>query len=370
MQYSDAVSGGPIEEIYRSKVVFDVEGNKREVFDANDRPVMRAVTDMLSTPILQSSMEAGERWTLKDIAGKPLYGWDSHGHQTRTVYDQLQRPIESHLRTANEPELLVGRTVYGESEADPEAANLRGKPTRVFDQAGVVANTPYDFKGNLLSSVRQLAAEYKATCDRANEVTLETSTYTSHTVYDALNRLTEVTLPDNTVIQTTYNEASLPDKLDANLHGTTELSPFITNINYNASRQREAVEYGNGAATKFIHDPLTFRLSQILTKRNSVNFPGDQPGQVQNLKYTYDPVGNITHIRDESQQTVYFRNAVVTPSNEYTYDATYRLIEATGREHLGQSNGTRNAPTLPRPSRSDISHDNPNDGNAMGTYLE
>ncbi|KAF7513142.1 hypothetical protein GJ744_010538 [Endocarpon pusillum] len=370
MQYSDAVSGGPIEEIYRSRVVFDVEGNKREIFDAKDRLVMRAVTDMLSTPILQSSMEAGERWTLKDTAGKPLYGWDSRGHQTRTVYDQLQRPIESRLRTTNGPELLVGRTVYGESEADPEAANLREKPIKVFDQAGVVMNTPYDFKGNLLSSVRQLAVEYKATRDWTNEVALETSTYTSHTVYDALNRPTEATLPDNTVIRTTYNEASLPDKLDANLHGAAELSPFITNINYNARRQREAVGYGNGVATTFIHDPLTFRLSQILTKRNSVNFPGDQPGQVQNLKYTYDPVGNITHIRDGSQQTVYFRNTVVAPSNEYTYDAKYRLIEATGREHLGQSNGTRNAPTPTTSFSGDISHDNPNDGNAMGTYLE
>jgi len=28
------------------------------------------------------------------------------------------------------------------------------------------------------------------------------------------------------------------------------------------------------------------------------------------------------------------------PSNDYTYDANYRLVEATGREHLGQVGGS------------------------------
>src|SRR6185369_4634870 len=93
------------------------------------------------------------------------------------------------------------------------------------------------------------------------------------------------------------------------------------------------------------YDPLTFRLTQLVTQRNAVAFPGDDPQpsvagwpgrQVQNLLYTYDPAGNITHIRDDAQQTIYFRNKRVEPSNDYTYDALYRLIQATGREHLGQ----------------------------------
>ena len=27
---------------------------------------------------------------------------------------------------------------------------------------------------------------------------------------------------------------------------------------------------------------------------------------LQDLRYTYDPAGNITHIRDDAQQTIYF----------------------------------------------------------------
>src|SRR5262245_66399608 len=83
----------------------------------------------------------------------------------------------------------------------------------------------------------------------------------------------------------------------------------------------------------------------MLTWRDAVAFPDDCPQpppvgwpgcQVQNLHYTFDAVGNITHIRDDAQQTIFFRNKRVEPTAEFTHDAVYRLIEATGREHLGQ----------------------------------
>ena len=46
--------------------------------------------------------------------------------------------------------------------------------------------------------------------------------------------------------------------------------------------------------------------------------------RLQDLFHTYDPAGNITAIRDDAQQTIYFRNARVEPSADYTYDAMYQ----------------------------------------------
>jgi YD repeat-containing protein len=89
---------------------------------------------------------------------------------------------------------------------------------------------------------------------------------------------------------------------------------------------------------------------------------------VQNLRYTYDPVGNITHIRDDAQQAVFFHNRRVEPSADYTYDALHRLIEATGREHLGQAGGSlalhswNDVPRVGLPREGD--------GQAMGRYAE
>ena len=94
------------------------------------------------------------------------------------------------------------------------------------------------------------------------------------------------------------------------------------------------IEYGNNTATAYTYDPLTFRLTNLTTTR--LGFPASEQ-TVQDLAYTYDPVGNITHIQDDAdiQNVVFFRNRRVEPSNDYTYDAIYRLIQASGREQLG-----------------------------------
>jgi len=92
---------------------------------------------------------------------------------------------------------------------------------------------------------------------------------------------------------------------------------------------------------------------------------------LQDLRYTYDPAGNITHIQDDAQQTIYFRNKRVEPSNDYVYDAVYRLISAQGRDHLGQTDGQRNKPTVPDAFNQFHTHpDDPGNGDALGTYTE
>jgi RHS repeat-associated protein len=58
----------------------------------------------------------------------------------------------------------------------------------------------------------------------------------------------------------------------------------------------------------------------------------------------------------------------VEPSAGYTYDAVYRLIEATGREHLGQVGGAPIPHSYNDVPRVGVPH--PGDGNAMGTYIE
>ncbi|KAK4926167.1 hypothetical protein LTR49_006871 [Elasticomyces elasticus] len=411
-KYSDtAPIDLPITEFHREQIVFDIEGNHRKAIDAKARTVMQYDYDMLGNRIHQASMEAGERWILSDAIGKPIRSWDSRGHLFRAEYDLLRRPLRSFVtgadRTNSTQEMLTERLVYGEQHPeDNSLLNMRGKLFLHFDQAGLMAHEAYDFKGNSLSSSRQLAKQYKGVVgwsavdtilpsepttrldktglDAGLVSLLEDDRYTSSLTYDALSRPITLRMPDSTVIRPNYNDASLLEQVDVNIRaakqgdGQLVWTHFVTNIDYDAKGQRVLIDYGNGVRTTIAHDPLTFRRVQILTRRDAAAFPDDCPQpplaqwpgcQIQNLHYIYDPVGNITSIRDDAQQTRFFRNKRVEPSAEYAYDATYRLIEATGREHLGQVGAA------PSPSSS---NDNPrvgvpfsaSDGNAMARYLE
>src|SRR5262249_4908423 len=151
-------------------------------------------------------------WSLNDVTGKPIRAWDGRGHMFRTAYDQLRRLTDSHLREGAGAELLVERNVYGEAQPNPETNNLRGKVVQVFDQAGVITSDEYDFKGNPLSSRRQLAVEYKATLNWSEATPLEAAIYASDSRFDALNRPIEMTAPDNSVIRPAYNEANLLER--------------------------------------------------------------------------------------------------------------------------------------------------------------
>ena len=398
----------PVEELHRTRVTLDIEGNQREVIDARDRVVMRYEYDMLGTRIHQSSMEAGERRMLSDVAGKPIRAWDSRGHAFRTEYDPLRRPLRSFVQGAD-PQLpaaiiLVGKTEYGEGQPNDAQLNLRARPFRQFDSAGVATTEGYDFKGNLLRSSRRLAQDYKTIPDWSASPEVELETFTSRTSYDALNRPLQLVAPRSdqpgakrNVVQPAYNEANLLDQVHVWLDHPTEPaglldvatvppSPVgVNNIDYDAKGQRLRIAYKNGATTRYAYDPETFRLIQLYTRRGAA-FTGDRenpdpppatiaapdvppldrPGGLQNLRYTYDPVGNVTHIRDNAQQTIYFNNQAVPPENDYTYDAIYRLISAEGREHIGQA--AKPETTWNDESRVNLQH--PQDYTAMRNYTE
>ncbi|HRC86691.1 MAG TPA: RHS repeat-associated core domain-containing protein, partial [Thermoanaerobaculia bacterium] len=270
----------------------------------------------------------------------------------------------------------------------------RGRVCELYDQAGVVHHEEYDFKGNLLSSQRRLAQSYRAAPDWLATVPLEAESYASRSRYDALNRVSQSVAPHSdepgtrlNVVQPVYNKANLLEQVNAwldcsdlpssLLDPATASLPAVRNIHYNARGQRLSIEQGNGVTTTYRYDPLTFRLVQLLTVRDGAGFPDDCPQpppagwpgcQLQNLHYTYDPAGNVTSVRDDAQQTIFFKNTRVEPSAEYTYDALHRLIEATGREHLGQVGRAPIPHSYNDVPRAGLQH--PGDGQALGRYLE
>jgi YD repeat-containing protein len=126
-----------------------------------------------------------------------------------------------------------------------------------------------------------------------------------------------MTTPDQSVHRPTYNEANLLETVDVTLRGAQTATSFVADIDYEANGRRKLVAYGSGVTTGsgittgYHYDPLTLRLAKLTTTREV-----DQT-QLQDLAYTYDPVGNITRIEDAAQQTIFFSNQVVTPTAKY-----------------------------------------------------
>jgi RHS repeat-associated protein len=343
------------DEFYHTKVELDSEGNLRAVKDARGNTVMQYKYDMLGNMVYENSMDAGERWMLTNIASNPHYVWDinervledgsmvQEDRVFRTVYDALQRPIKNQLKVNEGGWKLIERIVYGESRPDAFEKNLRGQVFKHYDSSGLITHKAFDLKGNLVEANRQLTQTYDAEIiDWTTEEPSE-EIFIQKTAYDALNRITKLEnwhlegrLPG--IYTPKYNERGILKGETLSVNG--QLTEAIRNIEYNAKGQKTRVQYGNGTTTRYHYDTHNFRLKQLRTTRSS---PGDKlpvgptnlsdPHVLQNLYYTYDPVGNITEILDDAYESVFFKNQKVEPRSKYEYDALYRLIKAKGREN-------------------------------------
>lgn len=355
--------------LFASRVELDIEGNDREVSDSLGRTLMRYDYDLLGNRIHQANMDAGERWIVNDVAGNPIRTWDSRGFLCRMTYDQIRRPRDVFVSEEG-GERLARRTVYGESEGDTD--NHRGRVYQMFDEAGILTFVRYDFKGNQLESRRDLLPSYIEGVDWSQNPAVSGEQFVVSRIFDALNRSKTVTSPDGSVYRPSFNEADLLEKVDVDLRGGAA-THFVTDIDYDARGQRERIVYGNGAVTRYQYDRETYRLNRMTTTRppGGTSFATqlfNSSSVVQDLHYTYDPIGNLTRVRDEALKTVMHDGQEVKGEAEHTYDPLYRLIETKGREHIAQTDLDFNGKPQDAPFAGPGPH--PHDMQALRTYAE
>ncbi|KAL2060433.1 hypothetical protein VTL71DRAFT_9464 [Oculimacula yallundae] len=388
----------------------DITGNVLAVRDAmiqagddRGRIVTQSQYDMLGRPLHTVSMEKGQSFILVNVLNQPMRAWNNRGHIVRSSYDQANRLVRTFVLgdalniDGPDQEVQVHRTIYGESHPEAEERNLRGTVFMTLDQAMASTTERMDFKGNTLVTTQRVCREYKNTVSWAVvesvlsddprtpfdaaaltailDTKLENDTYRASSTFDALNRILTSQLPCSargaqSRLRLGYKNLSLVtvgyNIRDESASGEHVWIPFVKNLDYNAMGKRILIDYGNGVRATSEYDLETEALKRLSTWRN-VHVPNRVRDLLQDIKYTYDPMGHVTHVVDDAQQTSFFRNVIATPINAYTYDALYQLIEATGREHLGQPPG----PPLPyTDSDSKRFGTYPGDASAMGMYTE
>jgi RHS repeat-associated protein len=397
---------------YPSRTVSDFAGRPLAIFDSKGRRLLEYFVrilgpddraayicgyDLSGNPLFRNGMDEGWRRSLLNVAGNPIRTMDARGSTFWTIHDLLQRPTHFHVKRDDGSESLLERYLYG--EAMPER-NLRGRLARQCDGAGVLINERYDFKGNLTNSARHLGRAHTEAIDWSplEDVTGERAfdsaaaqfvesnqRYVTNTSFDALDRPVQTVAPHRESARASaqrlgYDEGGQLTTVDVWVRrGASDDGPLdptaadihaVRSIDYNARGQRLGVVAGNGVVSRYEYDPETFRVRRIRAVRPRAQ---SRKRVLQDLSYTYDPVGNITSIDDHAdfQNVVYFRNQRVDPSSAYTYDALYRLTRATGREHL--SAGRPDARTARQVTDDDarrmrVTH--PSDGQAMARFDE
>lgn len=341
----DAINGdggNPLDEKHTTQVVLDTVGNELKVIDANNYTASIAVYDLVGRPMKSISNDAGTSYALMTIDNQPAMAWLPRGQSIRMEYDDFRRSKYLWLRessTANE--IIKEAIIYGEDYQDSAGStakdkNMLGQVWKSYDQAGIAEINEYDFKGAPLESTRHIFDDYmeqgnwSGLEDTLTQIAPTTESFSSSIEYDALGRPIQSTAPDGSITANKYDQSGALIRVETKLAGAALFKAQVSLITYNEKGLRDSITYGNGANSNYTYDPLTYRLTNL--KSNNLQ----SIVYLQNLDYTYDGNGNIVEIKDNAQQTVYFKNAVVEAKQQFVYDGLNRLVQVKGREHIGQ----------------------------------
>jgi insecticidal toxin complex protein TccC len=304
------------------------------------------------------SVDAGARWTLPDVDGRPVWAHDARDTTTTWTYDAVGRPLS--LQETLQGQLPATRDVwiYGETNADARQHNQRGRCVCRYDSAGKLSWSGFRLTGQPLDETRQLLADAESDSDwkggdaSANASALDPSTYTSAWVHDATGTWVTQTDAKKNVQQRAFDVCGRLASSSMTLDRQAQAQSVLASIEYSADGQVLSETAGNGVVSSYTYEPQTQRLIRLMVTRPS---KANRATIVQDLSYTYDPVGNVVRVSDAAQATSYWRNQKIAPARIYGYDALYQLINATGREMANRGAQGHTLPPLTIPLPSDDS---------------
>ncbi|HDL8056214.1 TPA: RHS repeat protein, partial [Yersinia enterocolitica] len=287
-------------------------------------------------------VDNGRSVQLADIEGRPVVSLDANGTRTWLTYEpELGRPLEHYQQTKHGLKTITDRFLYGKSSNEHKTANLNGQCIRHYDTAGLQELVSLSITGVALQQQRQLLTDTLGPVDWFGEEQSWRSRlsqpFVTRCTTGALGQPITQTDAKGHSQRMAYNRTGqLIGSWLTLRRGHEQI--IVQSLTYSAAGQKLCEESGNGVVTEYRYEAETQRLIGIKTIRPE-RVQG--PKILQDLRYDYDPVGNILAIHNDAEATRFYRNQKVVPENIYRYDALYQLIEATGRET--DSNGAQSA---------------------------
>lgn len=283
--------------IYTTNYNYDELGNLTLLTDAQGN-VRSFVYDSLGRQRIQEDLHSPTATGFR--AWRSQY--DANGNRTRITdpmgqvinyfYDDLNRLIKEDWNNDGTFDVVYNHD---------GGTNGIGYVSRIISD-GLVVNFVHDKAGNTNLEVKQMGA----------------TSYVTQTVYDLMGRQASVTYPGAFyTVSTTYNAAGQVETV------TKESSLVVSDMDYDVSGQISSITYANGTVTTNTYDPLEDnRLTHKVTTGSYNDGTTVTTGNIQDLTYTYDDIGNITSILDASITST-------AKTSTYTYDDLSRLLSVT-----------------------------------------
>ncbi|MEM8010904.1 RHS repeat-associated core domain-containing protein [Morganella morganii] len=316
----------------------------------------RYVTSLSGQVLCTESADAGISLTLNDAAGRLMIsisqictdkGQDNCSKAVTQTFryegaDSAGRLLSITEQTAGQNAQVTERFMYaGNSEAE-KAKNLAGICTHHYDPAGLMQTDSIALTGVPLSITRQLLkdADKPVSWPESNPQTLlSAEKYTTQTIADATGAVLNTTDAAGHQQKVTYDIAGLLRTSRVTVKGGTE-KIIIKSVTYSAAGQKLCEEHGNGVVTTYTYEPQTQRLIAV-----KIEHPARKK-IFQDLRYEYDPVGNVLCVTNSAEETRFWHNQKVVPENRYTYDTLYQLVSATGREMASAGQQSSSLPDI------------------------
>ncbi|SFW78490.1 MULTISPECIES: RHS repeat-associated core domain-containing protein [Pseudomonas] len=293
---------------------------------------LRTLFSLSGKTLLLDSIDAGWRLYLPGEAGQLSHCWDQRGTYWRTTYDTQLRMTAVHEQAAGDVPRRVECRHYGDSSPEFAVHNRCGALIRHDDSAGTLLIHGYGLCAKPLSQTRHLLATAERLDWPVQEIDRDRlleqgNGYTTSWRYDALAELIQQTDAAQHQQRYSFDVAGQLKAVGLQISNTATEKVIMSDLIYNASGQIESQTAGNGVVSRAVFDPANGRLIALRTSRAA--------STLQDLRYTYDPVGNVTHLEDKAQPVQFGNNQRVEAASTFTYDSLYQLISATGREAAG-----------------------------------
>ncbi len=333
------------------------------------------LTDLTGNVLRSQGVDNGITVALNDAAGRPFMAVSNistaddgteDGSEAVTRSWQYEdatlpgRPLSITEQVTGEAARITERFIYAGNSVEEKALNLAGACVSHYDTAGLTQTDSVALTGSPLSVTRRLlkdadnpdtAADWQGTGASVWNDLLDAETYTTLSTADATGGMLTTTDAKGNLQRVAYDVAGLLSGSWLTLKGGKEQT-VVKSLTYSAAGQKLREEHGNGVVTTYTYEAETQRLTGIKTERPAGHASGAKV--LQDLRYEYDPVGNVLKISNDAEETRFWRNQKVVPENAYVYDSLYQLVSATGREmaNAGQQGSSSPTATVPLPTDS------------------